>query len=96
MFWNYRIVNLKSENGGEDWYCIREVYYGDNKELEGHSDIAVGSESLEDLSNVLHMMGEALKLPVLQEGDFDNGEKRGFSEFSDFMRYCIDNDVKGL
>jgi len=25
--WNYRIVNAKSENGGEDWYCLREVCY---------------------------------------------------------------------
>ena len=96
MFWNYRIINMKSENGGEDWYCIREVYYGDKKELEGHSDIAVGSESLEDLGNVLDMMRKALKLPVLQEGDFNNGEKRGFSEFSEFMQYCINNDVRGL
>ena len=72
MFWNYRIVNMKSENGGEDWYCIREVYYGDNKELEGHCGISVGSESLEDLQNVLDMMHKATTLPVLQEGDFND------------------------
>ena len=27
MDWNYRIVNTKTENGGEDWYCLQEVYY---------------------------------------------------------------------
>jgi hypothetical protein len=42
------------------------------------------------------MMRKALKLPVLQEGDFNNGEKRGFSEFSEFMQYVINNDVTGL
>jgi hypothetical protein len=96
MFWNYRIVNLKSENGGEDWYCIREVYYDENGKPEGHSDVSVGSESLEDVQNVLDMMRKATELPALQEGDFDDGKKRGFSEFSEFMRYCIDNDVRGL
>lgn len=100
MHWNYRIVNLKSENGGEDWYCIREVYYDDNEKPEGHSDVAVGSESLEDVLNVLDMMRKATKLPALQESDFPKEEsvfdKRGFSEFSEFMRYCIDNDVRGV
>jgi hypothetical protein len=96
MFWNYRIVNLKSENGGEDWYCIREVYYDENNKPEGHSDVSVGSESLEDVQNVLDMMRKATELPALQESDFDDGTKRKFSEFSEFMRYCIDNDVRGL
>ena len=25
--WNYRIVNTKSLNAGEDWYCLQEVCY---------------------------------------------------------------------
>ena len=96
MFWNYRIVNLKSQNGGEDWYCIREVYYDENKKPEGHSDVTVGSESLEDVLNVLDMMRKATELPALQESVFDDGTKRGFSEFSEFMQYVITNDVRGL
>jgi hypothetical protein len=97
MFWNYRIVNLKSENGGEDWYCVREVYYDEKRKPEGHSDVSVGSESLEDVQNVLDMMSKALKLPALQESDFhDESRKNKFSDFSEFMEYCINNDVRGL
>jgi len=25
--WDYRIVNTKTANGGEDWYCLQEVVY---------------------------------------------------------------------
>ena len=66
FYWNYRVVNTKSKNGGEDWYCVREVFYDEKKKPEGHSDVSVGSESLEDVQNVLDMMSKALKLPVLQ------------------------------
>lgn len=105
MFWNYRIVNLKSQNGGEDWYCIREVYYDEKKKPEGHSEPCVGSESLEDLKNVLDMVKKATKLAVLQESDFpDDGDRdtiepkrpSGFTDFSAFMQYCINNDVRGV
>ncbi len=97
MFWNYRIVNLRSENCGEDWYCVREVFYDENGKLEGHSDVSVGSESLEDVLNVLDMMRKATELPALQESDFhDETRKNKFSDFSEFMEYCINNDVRGL
>jgi hypothetical protein len=72
------------------------VYYDENKKPEGHSDVTVGSESLEDVLNVLDMMRKATELPALQESDFDDGTKRGFSEFSEFMQYCINNNVRGL
>ena len=93
MHWNYRIVNLKSENGGEDWYCIREVYYDDNDKPEGHCDVSVGSESLEDVTNVLDMMRKATELPALQESDFEDAHEEWVSEF---LRDCIDNGVRRL
>ena len=31
FYWNYRIVNAKSENNGEDWYCLKEVVYYSDK-----------------------------------------------------------------
>ena len=59
--------------------------------------MSVGSESLEDVQNVLDMMSKALKLPVLQESDFhDESHKTKFSDFSEFMQYCITNDVRGV
>ena len=70
MNWNYRIVNTKSDNGGEDWYCLQEVFYDENGKPYGYCNASTGSESMESLRDVWHMMGEAMELPPLQEGDF--------------------------
>jgi hypothetical protein len=71
MKWNYRIVNTKSANGGEDWYCLQEVYYNDNtEEPYAYCAPCTGSEDMESLRNVWHMMQEAMELPPLQEEDF--------------------------
>ena len=70
MFWNYRIVNTKSENGGEDWYCLQEVFYNDNNEPTGHGSPCTGSEDMESLKKVWDMMQHAMELPPLQEEDF--------------------------
>ena len=67
--WNYRIVNTKSENGGEDWYCLQEVFYANGKP-SGYSDPCTGSESMDSLREVWEMMGKAMTLPPLQEEDF--------------------------
>ena len=69
FFWNYRIVNTKTANGGEDWYCIQEVVYEDGKPT-GYGDPCLGSESMESFGDVWHMMQEAMTLPPLQEEDF--------------------------
>jgi len=42
--WNYRIVNAKSENGGEDWYCLKEVTYSKGKPT-GYGNPSTGSET---------------------------------------------------
>ena len=70
FYWNYRIVNYKSGNGGEDWYCLREVVYYEGNTPAGHGDPCLGSESMDSLKDVWHMMEEAMKLPPLQEEDF--------------------------
>ena len=69
FFWNYRIVNTKTANGGEDWYCIQEVVYEDGKPI-GYGAPCLGSESMESFGDVWHMMQEAMTLPPLQEEDF--------------------------
>jgi len=68
--WNYRIVNLKSENGGDDWYCLTEVCYDMNDKPTGYSTPCLGSDSMEGMRNVWDMMGEAMVLPPMQEEDF--------------------------
>jgi hypothetical protein len=68
--WNYRIVNTKSQNGGEDWYCLQEVCYGKNRKPTGYGSPCMGSESMESLKDVWYMVNEAMELPPLQEEDF--------------------------
>jgi len=68
--WNYRIVNAKSENGGEDWYCLREVCYDMQGKPTGYGAPCLGSESMETMRDVWDMMAEAMELPPMQEEDF--------------------------
>ncbi len=68
--WNYRIVNTKSMNAGEDWYCLREVCYNEKGKPTGHGAPCTGSEDMKSLKSVFKMMREAMKLPPLQEKDF--------------------------
>ena len=68
--WNYRIVNTKSENGGDDWYCLQEVYYNDSGKPSGYCAPCTGSETMDSMRKVMGMMEKALTLPPLQEDDF--------------------------
>ena len=68
--WNNRCVNLKSQNGGEDWYCLQEVHYDMQGKPTGYAAPCLGSESMESLRDVWDMMAEAMELPPLQEEDF--------------------------
>ena len=70
MHWNYRIVNTKTDNDGEDWYCLQEVYYDKESKPYAYCNPCTGSENLESLRDVWHMMEGAMKLPPLQEEDF--------------------------
>ena len=54
MHWNYRIVNTKSENGGEDWYCLQEVYYNGKGEPYAYCNACTRH------INVFSFIGEAL------------------------------------
>jgi hypothetical protein len=72
--WNYRIVNDKRGNGGEDWYCLREVAYDDLGKPTGYGDPCLGAEDMDGFKRVWHMVMEALTLPPLQEDDFTTKE----------------------
>ena len=72
--WNYRIVNDKSGNNGEDWYCIKEVCYDDLGKPTGYGDPCVGSEDMDGMRRVWGMISEALELPPLEEDDFTTKE----------------------
>lgn len=68
--WNYRIVNTKTANNGEDWYCLQEVVYTKDGEPSGYGAPCTGSEDMESLKDVWQMLNEAITLPPLQEEDF--------------------------
>jgi len=72
FFWNYRIVNLKSQNGGDDWYCLQVVCYDMKNRPTGHDTPRIASESMGGMRNVWDMMAEAMLLPPMQEEDFNN------------------------
>ena len=105
MFWNYRVVNLKSMNGGENWYAVCEVFYDEEtKKPEGFTTFQLGGETVNELEDVLQMIDKAFTLPVLEESDFpqedEEGDspfdKRGFNDFTKFMEYVTNNPLKPL
>jgi len=69
--WNYRVVNDRRGNGGEDWYVLQEVVYNKKGEPTGYSTPCLGSEDMEGMHEVWEMMQHAMELPPLQEEDFN-------------------------
>ena len=67
--WSYRIVNLKSENGGDDWYALREVHYVDGKPV-AHAAPCLGTETVEQWDWLLNKVSHSEIMPPLQETDF--------------------------
>lgn len=77
--WDYRIVNAKSENGGVDWYCLKEVTYVKGVP-HGYGEPCTGSETAASMREVWQMMEKAMQLPPLQEEDFEKGEGYTFED----------------
>jgi len=73
--WNYRIVNDKRGNGGEDWYVLQEVTYNKAGQPNGYSSACVGSETMEGMREVWEMMQHAMENPPLQPEDFVKYER---------------------
>lgn len=70
--WNYRIVNVPSANGGEDWFELKEVYYNHDMSLMGYGDAFVGGETLGEVQLVIQHILEAAQRPAMHEDDFKN------------------------
>jgi len=73
--WNYRLVNNKRDNGGEDWYCLQEVVYNKAGQPTGHAAPCLGSEDMESMQDVWQMVQDAFALPPLQDEDFVKYER---------------------
>jgi hypothetical protein len=65
MHWNYRIV--QDNNGGDDWYSLREVYYRkDNKPWAWTEEpMEPMGDTIDELRGDFEAMKEAFERPML-------------------------------
>ena len=70
MHWNYRLVNTPSENGGEDWFELKEVYYNEDNSLMGYADPCLGTETIAGIPDLAGYFAAAFAAPPLHENDF--------------------------
>lgn len=70
MHWNYRLIDLSHDNGGEPWVEICEVFYEDDGSLMGYTPASLGCEEAKDLKEVMGWMMLAFDKPVLKHDEF--------------------------
>lgn len=71
MSWNYRVTKRLDAAWGDEWYEIREVYYGDDEQVQGwtQNPIPVCGESVDEVRECLERMLESLDKPVIEIGE---------------------------
>lgn len=74
MHWNHRVYNIKDQNGGEDLFVVREVYYDENNNPIGSTDLKVMSETLDGLKWIANHITKCTDLPVLFPDNEDPNE----------------------
>jgi hypothetical protein len=70
--WNHRIVNCPSENGGDDYFVIKEVHYDADGKPNGYTDAFMGGDDLEGVQWLINRFQDALAEPAMHEDDFKN------------------------
>ena len=68
--WNFRLLDVTDENGGDPYLTLVEVHYNDAGVPVGHSDPCTGSEDLEGMKQLIEWYALALDNPVLKPSDF--------------------------
>ena len=72
MNWNHRVINCPSENGGEDYFTFKEVYYDDkDQQPYAYGNVFLGGDDLDKLKTLTERLGKALEQPVLHEKEFE-------------------------
>ena len=68
MYWNHRV--LASEQNGEIYFQIHEVYYDKNDKPDGYTknSISVGGENIKEINWTLNKIKKCLKEPILWAG----------------------------
>jgi hypothetical protein len=75
MNWNHRIINCPSENGGDDYFVIKEVFYDEDDKPHSYSDSFMGSDDIEGLRLMMIWFNGALEKPTMHEDDFNSEVK---------------------
>ena len=78
MTWNHRIIRkeYKGANYIEIQYGIHETYYRDGvPDACTMNPVAVAGDNIKDLKQTLRWMRKALRQPVLDYADFEEGGK---------------------
>ena len=70
MNWNHRLMNCPSENGGDDYFTFKEVYYDDQDRPDAYSNPFMGGDTIDEVQELLMRLHTALQKPVLHENDF--------------------------
>lgn len=70
MKWNFRLVDMSHENGGDPWIVLCEVFYNDAGKPVVYSDPCTGSETVAGMQDLIGKYRDALKAPVLKPEDF--------------------------
>lgn len=76
MSWNYRVVRFTDEVG-EEYYEIKEVFYDTASKPVGYSDATCGADTYDGLFKVMGLMQSAHAKPVLDEEEFFKGDNNG-------------------
>jgi len=68
--WNYRVIKHQPEKG-HVYYAVHEVYYNDDKSMNGHTENAIWpvGETIEELRSDINRMLLALDRPVIEVND---------------------------
>lgn len=71
MPWNYRVFRHQYTKDGKCYYAIHECYYDKDGKVNGWTERAIEpyGDTVEELQDVLEMMGEAFSKPVLEYHD---------------------------
>ena len=70
MNWNHRLMNCPSENGGDDYFTFKEVYYDDQDRPDAYSNPFMGGDTIDEMQGLLVRLQKALSQPVLHENYF--------------------------
>jgi hypothetical protein len=68
--WNFRLLDLSDENGGDRWLELVEVHYNEKRVPVGYSSPCIGSETIEGMLDLLRLHSLALAKPILKKADF--------------------------